>query len=106
MEWNPFSCIEERRNYLVQNLSMNIEKEIKSILSRNKKVEAEKAWETSWQRKVLVIAITYTFMIFFMNLIWVEWVFMNALIPTIWFFLSTLSLGLLKKKYIENYLSK
>lgn len=79
--------------------------EIKAIQARNKKVEADKAWETSWQRKVLVIVITYIFMVFFMNLIWVKWIFVNAMIPTFWFFLSTLSVGFLKKKYIEHYLT-
>lgn len=82
----------------------NIISEINAIKARNKKVEAEKAWETSWQRKVLIIAITYAFMVFFMNMIGVKWVFVNAMIPTFWFFLSTLSVGFLKKKYIEKYL--
>lgn len=56
--------------------------EIASIKERNKQKEAEKAWESSWQRKTLIIAITYVFMIFFMNLIGVEKVLMNALVPT------------------------
>ena len=47
----------------------NIEIEIKKIYERNKKVEAEKAWETSKERKFLIILITYAFMCFFMNLI-------------------------------------
>lgn len=82
----------------------NILKELGRIKERNKRVEAEKAWETSWQRKTLVVGITYLFMIFFMNLIGVEKVFINALVPTFGFFLSTLSLSVLKKKYIKNYL--
>jgi len=56
--------------------------EIQAIKSRNKKVEAEKAWETSWQRRILVIGTTYIFMVFFMNLIGVKGVFVNAMIPT------------------------
>lgn len=31
---------------------MNIEKEINDIKERNKKVELNKAWETSWIRKI------------------------------------------------------
>jgi predicted histidine transporter YuiF (NhaC family) len=60
----------------------NLEQEIKKIHERNKKVEAEKAWETSKERRFLIIIITYAFMCFFMNLIGVEKVFINALVPT------------------------
>lgn len=83
---------------------MNLEKEIQLIQKRNKKVEAEKAWETSTQRKVLIIGITYVFMVFFMNLIGVDKVFINALVPTFGFFLSTLSVTVLKKRFIHTYL--
>ena len=30
----------------------NLEKEIKDIKLRNKRVEADKAWETSWSRNI------------------------------------------------------
>lgn len=81
----------------------NILAEIAELHARNKRVEAEKAWETSWQRKTLIILITYGFMCFFMNLIGVEQVMINALVPTFGFFLSTLSVGFLKKQYIAQY---
>lgn len=84
----------------------DVRNSISAIQMRNKKVEAEKAWETSWQKAAIILSITYVFMIFFMNIIWVKWVYVNAMIPTFWFFLSTLSLGFLKQKYIENYLTK
>ena len=38
---------------------MNIEEEISKIHSRNKKVEADKAWETSNTRKLVVALTTY-----------------------------------------------
>ncbi len=84
----------------------DVRNSISAIQLRNKKVEAEKAWETSWQRTWLILSITYVFMVFFMNMIWVKWAYVNAMIPTFWFFLSTLSVGFLKSKYIEKYLSK
>lgn len=84
----------------------NILAEISELHARNKRVEAEKAWETSWQRKTFILCITYAFMCFFMNMIGVEKVFINALVPTFGFFLSTLSLGFLKKNFIGNYLEK
>lgn len=79
--------------------------EIASIKERNRQKEAEKAWETSSTRKVLIIAITYVFMVFFMNMIGVKGVYVNAMVPTFGFFLSTLSVGFFRKKYIEKYLS-
>jgi len=83
----------------------DIAKELEIIKKRNKRVEASKAWENSWQRKTIILLITYVFMVFFMNLIWVEWVYVNAMVPTFWFFLSTLSVGFLKKNYIKKHLT-
>ena len=81
----------------------NILKDIAELHARNKRVEAEKAWETSWQRKTLIIVITYGFMCFFMNLIGVQQVMINALVPTFGFILSTLSVSFLKKQFIAHY---
>jgi len=47
----------------------DVRNSINAIQLRNKKVEAEKAWETSWQRTGLILMITYVFMVFFMNMI-------------------------------------
>jgi len=33
---------------------MNLEKEVTDIKARNKRVEADKAWETSWSRKIVI----------------------------------------------------
>lgn len=38
---------------------MNIQKEINQIKERNKKVEADKAWETSLSRKILIAILIY-----------------------------------------------
>jgi hypothetical protein len=32
--------------------------------------------------------------------------FLNAIIPTFWFLLSTLSISFLKKRYVERYINK
>jgi len=79
-----------------------LEKSIKKIEKRNKKVEADKSWETSNFRKVSVAIITYIFMIIVMYLLWMENVFINALIPTFGYILSTLWINILKKIYIKN----
>lgn len=83
-----------------------LEKEIEKIKKRNKKVEAEKAWETSFERKISIIVFTYIIIAIIMLLLKIEKPFVNALIPTFWYLLSTLSISFLKKKYIKKYVGK
>ena len=37
----------------------DLEKEIENIKERNKKVELDKSWETSWTRKLCICILTY-----------------------------------------------
>ena len=39
---------------------MNFKKEIEEIKKRNARVEADKAWETSWARRILVALLTHS----------------------------------------------
>ena len=48
---------------------MKIEKEIEKIKERNKKVELDKAWETSWTRKICIMILTYIVVIIYSYLI-------------------------------------
>ena len=75
---------------------------IKKIIERNKKVEADKAWETSKTRKVIIALITYIFASLFLLVIWIKDPFLNALIPTIWFLFSTLSIRFVKQWWIKR----
>ncbi len=45
------------------NTVENLEKEIAEIKKRNQRVEADKAWETSWTRRILVLVLTYLVMV-------------------------------------------
>ena len=38
---------------------MNLEREIKKIQERNKRVEEDKKWETSWNRRICIMFLTY-----------------------------------------------
>lgn len=38
---------------------MNLEEEIKHIKERNQRVEKDKAWETSWTRRICICILTY-----------------------------------------------
>lgn len=75
----------------------NIEKEIKAIKKRNKTVELDKAWETSWTRRIFIAGITYLIASWWMSTIGETMVFLKACIPTGGYLLSTLSLPFVKK---------
>ena len=85
---------------------MEIEKEIILIKERNLKVEADKAWETSFFRIVLISIVTYVIASFVMYFIGVKNFLLNALIPTIGYLLSAQSLPLIKHWWIKEYLNK
>ena len=44
---------------------MNIEERIKKIEDRNKRVELDKKWETSWTRRICIMIITYIVVIIY-----------------------------------------
>lgn len=74
-----------------------LENEINLIKERNKKVELNKAWETSLTRRVSIIVITYVIMWFTMSIIWSQKPWIDCIIPTLWFFLWWLSLDFMRK---------
>ena len=76
---------------------MNCEEEIKKIQARNRKVELDKAWETSTTRKVSVAVLTYLVMVLVMFSLKMESPFIGAIIPTLGFTLSTFSLDFIKE---------
>lgn len=84
---------------------MNYEEEINKIHCRNHKVEANKAWETSTTRKLVVAILTYFVMICVMYVLKMENPFISAIIPTLGYLLSTLSAGLIKKLWVNRYYS-
>lgn len=82
---------------------MNIEEEISKIHCRNHKVEADKAWETSKTRKIVIAGLTYFVMICVMYVLKMENSFVSAIIPTLGFILSTISADLIKNIWIKKF---
>jgi preprotein translocase subunit SecF len=80
-----------------------IRAELEVIKTRNAKVEADKAWETSLFRKLLILVLTYLIASLAMWAIGVPNFYINALIPTLGFFLSTLSLSFIKGWWIKRF---
>lgn len=81
----------------------DLEEEINKIKERNIRVEADKAWEMSWFRKLLIAVFTYLVIAIFFVFAGVANPFINAIVPALAFILSTASLSFLKdfwKKYI------
>ncbi len=79
----------------------NLEQEIELIKQRNKKVEADKAWETSWTRRIIVFALTYIVIVIFFIFAELPKPFINSLVPALAFVLSTLTLPLFKKFWLR-----
>ena len=75
-----------------------LEEEILKIKERNKRVELDKAWETSWTRKICIMLLTYIVVIIYSYVIKeFDNIFLSSLVPVIGFTLFTLSLGLVRK---------
>lgn len=69
----------------------NLEKEIDAIKARNRKVEADKAWETSGTRRIFIAVSTYLLITIFMIALGVEKPLTAAIIPAVAYLISTLS---------------
>jgi hypothetical protein len=79
-----------------------IKKDIKEIRERNERVEKDKAWEISYFRKVIVSILTYIVIVLFFFFAHLPKPFINAIVPTLGFLLSTLSISFIKKIWIKN----
>ena len=79
-----------------------LEKEVIKIKLRNKKVELEKAWETSYFRRFLLILFTYLGISFYMEAVKIDKPWLNAVIPSIGFLLSTLTLPFFKEIWLKK----
>ncbi|MBU1199179.1 MAG: hypothetical protein KKF46_00550 [Nanoarchaeota archaeon] len=82
----------------------DIKKELQQIKTRNKRVEADKAWETSWARRMLITLLTYLVIVIFFYVAGLPKPFLNSIVPALAFLLSTLTLGLIKKIWLKKHL--
>lgn len=76
----------------------DLEKEIENIKQRNKRVELDKKWETSWTRKLCICILTYMVVTIYSYMVRnYDNIFLSSLVPVIGFTLSTLSLRYIRK---------
>ena len=78
----------------------DLEKRVSDIEKRNKKVEGDKAWETSTLRKILIIVLTYVFAVLYLKIADTTNPFFGAVVPCVGFFLSTQTLTIIKKIWL------
>ena len=80
-----------------------MEGEILKIKERNKRVELDKAWETSLIRKLCICILTYIVVVVYSIIInKTSSVWLSSLVPVIGFTLSTLSLKLVRNIWEKN----
>lgn len=79
----------------------DLEKEIEKLKERNKRVETDKSWETSLTRKILLAVFTYVSIALYLKFIVGIESWVNAVVPSIGFLLSTLTLSYFKSLWIK-----
>lgn len=81
-----------------------VEERLDALESRNKRVEADKKWETSLERRSSILLMTYVVISIFLILIETPNPWVNAIVPSIGFMLSTLTLGWFKRGWVDKHL--
>ncbi|MCA0228643.1 hypothetical protein LCH21_04320 [Patescibacteria group bacterium] len=80
----------------------DLEKQIARIEQRNKQVEQNKAWETSWTRRISIALLTYVVVWMYLQFVVHVDPWINAIIPTAGFLMSTLTLTFIKSVWIDK----
>lgn len=85
---------------------IELENRLIKIEERNKKVELDKKWEGSFTRRILLMIFTYLAIFLYFTAIGIKQAYLSAVVPTVGFLLSTLTLPLFKKWWIKNQKEK
>jgi len=80
-----------------------MKEDIEQIKERNKRVETDKAWETSKTRRILIALMTYIVIVIFLWSINAPNPLLNAIVPTVGFILSTLTLSFFKQFWLKQF---
>ncbi|MBI2196400.1 hypothetical protein HYU45_02190 [Candidatus Daviesbacteria bacterium] len=83
----------------------DLEREIQKIKERNQRVEADKAWEVSWSRKVVIAGVTYVAIALFLLVTNFEKPWESAIVPAIGFLLANMTIPLFKNLW-RQYIYK
>jgi hypothetical protein len=81
-------------------------KRIERLEARNKRVESDKAWETSWTRRLSIMILTYLTVAFYLHFVVHISPWINALVPVIGYVLSTITIQRFKKLWLDRRITK
>jgi hypothetical protein len=73
-----------------------LEKRVSALETRNQRVELDKAWEVSAVRRAILIMFTYLSVGLYLQTIAIPDPWLNAIVPSLGFWLSTLTLPFFK----------
>ena len=76
--------------------------DLRKIIERNKRVEGDKAWETSWSRRLFIALVTYALAAFYMDNVGLGNPLLGAFVPSGGYLLSTMSLPFVKNFWLKN----
>ncbi len=77
-------------------------KRVEALEDRNRRVEADKGWETSWTRRIIIGIFTFLSIGIYMWAINITDPWLNAIVPTVGFMLSTLALPTFRKIWLNK----
>jgi hypothetical protein len=83
---------------------LTLDERVAKLEARNQRVEADKAWETSWARRLAIMLLTYLTVVCYLRFVVHISPWINALVPVIGFMLSTLTVSRLKKYWLSRRL--
>lgn len=81
----------------------DVEKIVEGIVERNRRVEAEKAWEVSIFRRMTIAVITYIIACVLLWSLGSSQFLLQAFVPAVGYVLSTLSLPWIKSWWMRTY---
>lgn len=81
---------------------MSLEERLAAIEARNRRVETDKAWETSGTRRAAIAVLTYVVAVITLVLIGAERPWLGAVVPVLGFLLSTLSLPVVRQWWAQG----
>jgi len=80
---------------------MDTEERIRKIEDRNRRVEEDKAWETSTTRRMLLAIFTYLAIALYLSAIEISRPWVNAIVPTAGFLISSLTLPIFRMVWLK-----
>ncbi len=83
-------------------MNENYEARLSAIEERNKRVDANKRWETSWVRRGSIALLTYLTIVAYHIAIGADRIWIISAVPVLGFLLSTLSLHFIRTRFEKN----